>query len=323
MTLVRNQAFSIEIMRAFNIPVAPTRLYKWHMHAHTHEHTHTHAHLRVFAEGIMTRSNAEMCLWLQGLDKHDVYMKMNVIKHCKSCSCFLAVIRFDSMLSHSTWQLVTSQGNVLATELKDSIYRPVTTQIYCSLWRWEKSCWILLKERKFWAEKFTLWPFLVILSNHRRLCGHQTSCWDHNEIFLGITIASCWLEVILVWVWARIDSKICRSDYETGRWEALKLKPARMESDACSANRHQPTAGCLKASDLWELDGYGNCCLTGFEHTRVLHEYAYEYTVYTGCANTNKIIKKLYPHKCFAIQRYIPALIQSQKQCRVEVALYY
>lgn len=49
---------------------------------------------------------------------------------------------------------------------------------------------------------------------------------------------------------AGIDLRICRSDYETGRWEALKPKPAQMESDACSANCHQPTAGCLKAFDL-------------------------------------------------------------------------
>lgn len=128
------------------------------------------------------------------------------------------------------------------------------------------------------AVEFTLWPFSVILSNHRRSCGHQTSFWDHSEIFLAMTVASCWSKVISDCAGARIDSRICRSDYETGRWEALKLKLAQMESDACSANRHQPTAGCLKASDLWELDGYGNCCLTGFVQTHGLHEYAHEYT---------------------------------------------
>lgn len=49
---------------------------------------------------------------------------------------------------------------------------------------------------------------------------------------------------------AGIDLRICRSDYETGKWEALKLKLTQMESDACSANCHRPTAGCLKAFDL-------------------------------------------------------------------------
>lgn len=241
---------------------------------YTGARTNTRTQLKGFAEGIMTCSNAEVCLWLQWLDKEDAYMKMNVIKNCKLCSCFLAVINFDSMLSHNTWQLASSQGNILATKLKDSIYKPFTTQIYSSSRRWEKSCWIPLKEWKSWTEEFTLWPFWVILSNHRRLCEHQTSFSDHSEMFLGITIASCWLEVISFWAWARINSKICRSDHERGRWEALKLKPAWMESDACSANRHQPTAGCLKASDLWELDGYGNCCLTSFELIHVLHEYA-------------------------------------------------
>lgn len=114
-------------------------------------------------------------------------MKIYVIKHCNLSSCFLAVINFDLMLSHNTWQLASSQGNILATELKDSIYRPVPTQIYCS----KKSRWITLKEWKFWTENFTLWPFCVILSNHRKLCEHQTSFSDHSEMFLGIVIASC------------------------------------------------------------------------------------------------------------------------------------
>lgn len=158
------------------------------------------------------------------------------------------------------------------------------------------SCWILLKEWKFWIKTVLWgshcghsWPFL---SNRRRLCGHQTSFWSHSDIYLALTTGSCWSEVVSVQAGAWIDSKICRSDYETGRWEALKLKPAQMESDACSANRHQPTAGCLKASDLWELDGYGNCCLTD---THSLHEFALVHThiqvIGSGdCANTQKYI---------------------------------
>lgn len=158
------------------------------------------------------------------------------------------------------------------------------------------SCWILLKEWKFWIKTVLWgshcghsWPFL---SNLRRLCGHQTSFWSHSDIYLALTTGSCWSEVVSVQAGSWIDSKICRSDYETGRWEALKLKPAQMESDACSANRHQPTAGCLKASDLWELDGYGNCCLTD---THSLHEFALVHThiqvIGSGdCANTQKYI---------------------------------
>lgn len=120
----------------------------------------------------------------------------------------------------------------------------------------------------------------LLLSNWRRFCGHQTSFWSHRDIYLALTTCICWSEVVSLQTGARIDSKICRSDYETGRWEALKLKPAQMESDACSANRHQPTTGCLKASDLWELDRYGNCCLTD---THSLHERADEHThTHTG-----------------------------------------
>lgn len=57
---------------------------------------------------------------------------------------------------------------------------------------------------------------------------------------------------------------VCRSDNERGRWEYLKPKPAQMVSDACSVNRHQPTAVCRGASDLWQLHRYENSCLTSF-----------------------------------------------------------
>lgn len=120
--------------------------------------------------------------------------------------------------------------------------------------------------------EFTLWPFSVILSNHKRLDTKHPSEATVNLFFFSPDSCQLLIRSHLGLNWGP-DSKICRSDYETGRWEALKLKPAQMESDACSANRHQPTAGCLKASDLWELDGYGNCCLTGFEHTHGLYEY--------------------------------------------------
>lgn len=137
--------------------------------------------------------------------------------------------------------------------------------IYCSAWRWGKKafgfCW--RNGNIFAVVEFTLWPFAVILSNYGRLCGHQNILMRPQWSVL----ASCWSEVISVWTGARTDSKICRSDYETGRWEALKLKLAQMESDACSTNRHQPSARCLKAIDLWELDGYGNCFPTSSKHT--------------------------------------------------------
>lgn len=99
-----------------------------------------------------------------------------------------------------------------------------------------------------------------------------------------------------------------------------------MESDACSANHHQPTAGCLKASDLWELDGYGNCCLTGFEHTQpawvctCIHTYTWV-LCFGDCANTSQKYTKLPTQS--AIQRHIPALIQSQVWCMLGVAPYY
>lgn len=87
--------------------------------------------------------------------------------------------------------------------------------------------------------------FVVILSSTRRgLCGHGAAFRGHTSF------DDCRLEAISVPARGGIDLKIRRSDHQTGRWEALKLKPAQMESDACSANRHQPTAGCLKAFDL-------------------------------------------------------------------------
>lgn len=170
------------------------------------------------------------------------------------------------MLSHSTWQPASSHGNALTAEFKDSIYRAVTTQIYCSSRGWERSRWILLNWRNGnVGAKTELW------SSH---CGRCQSfeaiiedCVDSkhpSETTVKMLLIRSQSEVNCTG--PRTDSRICRSDYETGRWEALKLKLAQMESDACSANRHQPTAGCLKASDLWELDGYGNCCLTGFAH---------------------------------------------------------
>lgn len=96
-----------------------------------------------------------------------------------------------------------------------------------------------------WTPNIRLWPLGIFF-------------WHHNCQLLIRSQSKPGPELI---------RKICRSDYETGRWEALKLKPAQMESDACSANRRRPTAGCLKASDLWQLEWYGNCCLTGSKHT--------------------------------------------------------
>lgn len=106
-------------------------------------------------------------------------------------------------------------------------------------------------------------PSVASVCNWRWLFVHQKSFWGNSFLsFLFFFKHDNWQLLIRSQAGAWIDLKICRSDYETGRWEALKLKPAQMESDACSANRHQPTSGCLKAFDLWELDWYGNCCLT-------------------------------------------------------------
>lgn len=127
-------------------------------------------------------------------------------------------------------------------------------------------CWRNGKSGPNCVLEFTLWPLSVICSNHRNYMDakHPSVAtgnfffWHHNCQLLIRSQSKPGPELI---------RKICRSDYETGRWEALKLKPAQMESDACSANRRRPTAGCLKASDLWQLEGYGNCCLTGSKHT--------------------------------------------------------
>lgn len=94
-----------------------------------------------------------------------------------------------------------------------------------------------------------------------------------------------------------------------------------MESDACSANRRQPTAGCLKASDLWELDGYGNCCLTGFEHTQAAWVCTWTHTHRLFALVTVQTLRKISTQS--AIQKHIPALIQSQVWCMLEVAPYY
>lgn len=124
--------------------------------------------------------------------------------HCTFSFGFLVVICFSSMRSHS------KHSNTLATAFKDSIYKLVTTQIYSSSWTWEQHCWILQNEWKFWARTvflgFTLWLFSVILCNHRRSCGDQTSDWDHWN-FLGIMTASFWSDVMSAAVGARIDSK--------------------------------------------------------------------------------------------------------------------
>lgn len=146
-----------------------------------------------------------------------------------------------------------------------------------------------------WIAKFVT----ILSTSRRRLCCLQTSFRGHIS-FEGGTIADCWSKVISVQVGAAIDLKICRSDYETGRWEALKLKPAQMELDACSANRHQPTAGCLKAFDLWELDWCGNCCLTDTQKA----------------TDTQRLLDVVSP-----IQRCIPALSQSHRT--VKVASFY
>lgn len=153
--------------------------------------------------------------------------------------------------------------------------------------------------------------FVVILSTTRRgLCGHRTSFRGHTS-FEGRTIGDCWLEAISVQARAGIDLKICRSDYETGRWEALKLKPAQMESDACSANRHQPTAGCVKAFDLWELDWHGNCCLTDAQTATDTQK---------GCTSLCRSTDKRVLDVLIPIQKCIPAILSHRT---VKVASYY
>lgn len=126
-----------------------------------------------------------MCLWLQWLDKQDAYMKMNVIRLCTLCSCLLAVIRFDLMLSHKTWQPASGQGNTLAA-FKDSIYRPVTTQNILQFLEMKKELLDSAEGMEILEQNsvvgFTLWPCLAILSNQRSLCGQQTSFWGHSDI---------------------------------------------------------------------------------------------------------------------------------------------
>lgn len=176
MTLVSNHTFSIEIMRAFNIPVAPTRLCKC-TEAHARTHTHN-AESRGHAEGIMTCSGPEMCLWLQRLDKQGAYMKNEGDR--AFYTLFLLLPSHDllqSMLSHNAWQPASSHGNVLPTEFKDSIYRAVTTQIYCSSWRWRKDC----------AEGMEMLDQKTVYYSH---CGHSQSfkaiiedCTKHQTPF--------------------------------------------------------------------------------------------------------------------------------------------
>lgn len=114
------------------------------------------------------------------------------------------------------------------------------------------------------------WPFRAITENYVDAKKHP----PRDQSWKLLRRRDCRLSIWSVkLVKTQIDMKkkkknVCGSDYETGRWEDLKLKPAQMESDACSVNRYRPTAVCLWAPDLFgEQRGCGNSSLRGFKHT--------------------------------------------------------
>lgn len=149
----------------------------------------------------MTRSSAEMCLWLQWLDKQGAYMKMNVIRHCTLFSH--TVIHFDTVLSHNSWQPASWQGNILATEFKDSIYIDQSSFRLIAAHRDEKkSCRVLRLGWKFWIKTvlwgFTLWPFWAAFKQLEKIL------WPPNILLKPHS-------VIQPWQHPSVDQKSSRS----------------------------------------------------------------------------------------------------------------